>query len=91
MNHFLWKFVLRFPIHFFHCTLLDINKFISEISSLLLKNFIIQVLPYKVNTNILCRHVDNLFYHAKIVAVDKAPDGEYVYTVHFQVYDATAY
>ncbi|VDN58234.1 unnamed protein product [Dracunculus medinensis] len=42
------------------------------------------VIPYKVNTNILCRHVDNLFYHAKIVAVDKAPDGEYVYTVHFQ-------
>uniref|UniRef100_A0A915PI89 MRG domain-containing protein n=1 Tax=Setaria digitata TaxID=48799 RepID=A0A915PI89_9BILA len=42
------------------------------------------VTPYEVNAMILCSHTDNLFYEAKIIAVNVEANGDYVYTVHYQ-------
>ncbi|KAL3993580.1 MRG family protein [Acanthocheilonema viteae] len=42
------------------------------------------VQPYEVNSMILCSHTDNLFYEAKIIAVKMQPNGDYMYTVHYQ-------
>ncbi|EFO26714.1 hypothetical protein LOAG_01765 [Loa loa] len=42
------------------------------------------VVPYEVNSMILCSHTDNLFYEAKIIAVKVQANGDYVYTVHYQ-------
>uniref|UniRef100_A0A915CDV5 Chromo domain-containing protein n=1 Tax=Parascaris univalens TaxID=6257 RepID=A0A915CDV5_PARUN len=41
-------------------------------------------LPYSLNDKVLCRHLDNLYYEAKIIAVEQTPDGELIYTVHYQ-------
>lgn len=38
---------------------------------------------YKVNTKVLCRHTDNLYYDTKIVGVERSA-GQFVYTVHYQ-------
>uniref|UniRef100_A0A0M3IWW6 Tudor domain-containing protein n=1 Tax=Ascaris lumbricoides TaxID=6252 RepID=A0A0M3IWW6_ASCLU len=42
-------------------------------------------LAYSLNDKVLCRHLDNLYYEAKIIAVEQTPDGEPIYTVHYQV------
>ncbi|KAM3719950.1 Chromatin modification-related protein [Dirofilaria immitis] len=42
------------------------------------------IVPYEVNSMILCSHTDNLFYEAKIIAVKLQANGEYMYTVHYQ-------
>ncbi|MFH4974782.1 hypothetical protein AB6A40_001491 [Gnathostoma spinigerum] len=39
---------------------------------------------YELNSKVLCRHIDNLYYEAKVIAVEKAIDGELLYTVHYQ-------
>ncbi|VDK48315.1 unnamed protein product [Anisakis simplex] len=39
---------------------------------------------YSLNEKVLCRHVDNLYYEAKIISVDKSAEDELIYTVHYQ-------
>ncbi|VDN51888.1 unnamed protein product [Dracunculus medinensis] len=43
----------------------------------------IAVKSYEINDKVLCRHIDNLYYEAKIIAVEQS-DNEAVYTVHYQ-------
>lgn len=43
------------------------------------------ITPYEVNSMILCSHTDSLFYEAKIIAVKLQENGDYMYTVHYQV------
>ncbi|MFH4981316.1 hypothetical protein AB6A40_008025 [Gnathostoma spinigerum] len=39
---------------------------------------------YSIDSKVLCRHIDNLYYESKIIAVERKDDGEIMYTVHYQ-------
>ncbi|VDM98193.1 unnamed protein product [Thelazia callipaeda] len=39
---------------------------------------------YELHAKVLCQHLDNLYYEAKIINVEHSADGEPVYTVHYQ-------
>ncbi|VDM06793.1 unnamed protein product [Wuchereria bancrofti] len=39
---------------------------------------------YELHAKVLCQHLDNLYYEAKIINVEHGVDGEPIYTVHYQ-------
>ncbi|MCP9258586.1 Mortality factor 4-like protein 1 [Dirofilaria immitis] len=39
---------------------------------------------YELHAKVLCQHLDNLYYEAKIINVEHSVDGEPIYTVHYQ-------
>ncbi|KAL4001762.1 MRG family protein [Acanthocheilonema viteae] len=39
---------------------------------------------YELHAKVLCQHLDNLYYEAKIINVEHGIDGEPIYTVHYQ-------
>uniref|UniRef100_A0A158R4W6 MRG domain-containing protein n=1 Tax=Syphacia muris TaxID=451379 RepID=A0A158R4W6_9BILA len=41
-------------------------------------------LAYELNSKVLCKHRDSLYYEAKVIAIDDIPDRGRVYTVHYQ-------
>ncbi|VDM40048.1 unnamed protein product [Toxocara canis] len=42
------------------------------------------MISYSPNDKVLCKHLDNLYYEAKIISVEEGADGELLYTVHYQ-------
>ena len=41
--------------------------------------------PYELNSMVLCKHTDNLYYEAKIINVFQNKDGETAYRIHYMV------
>lgn len=41
-------------------------------------------LNYELNSKVLCKHRDSLYYEAKIIAIDKLQDKGKIFTVHYQ-------
>uniref|UniRef100_A0A0N5AAY0 Chromo domain-containing protein n=1 Tax=Syphacia muris TaxID=451379 RepID=A0A0N5AAY0_9BILA len=39
---------------------------------------------FELNSKVLCKYRDSLYYEAKIIAIDDTGDGERMFTVHYQ-------
>ena len=42
-------------------------------------------LEFELNSKVLCKYRDSLYYEAKVIAIDDSPDQGKTYTVHYQV------